>query len=152
MVVLDRLYITLYVCYFVCIVGVFVFCLFIFVVYCYSLSNWLCCFWSYFVCFCFFVFSSRRRHTICALVTGVQTCALPICHWTPEGNAMKLKMKTLPVLIAGSVALLAASVGAIYAGSHAGLSARDAALVEEGRQVFRYDTFGDEIKDRKRVV
>src|SRR3546814_5265473 len=27
-----------------------------------------------FVCF----FSSRRRHTRCALVTGVQTCALPI--------------------------------------------------------------------------
>src|SRR3546814_7827125 len=24
-------------------------------------------------------FSSRRRHTSCALVTGVQTCALPIC-------------------------------------------------------------------------
>src|SRR3546814_9192515 len=32
--------------------------------------------------FCFFFFfSSRRRHTICALVTGVQTCALPI--WRP---------------------------------------------------------------------
>src|SRR3546814_16400683 len=30
----------------------------------------------YCVCFCFF--SSRRRHTRCALVTGVQTCALPI--------------------------------------------------------------------------
>src|SRR3546814_1618229 len=29
--------------------------------------------------FCFvFFFSSRRRHTRCALVTGVQTCALPI--------------------------------------------------------------------------
>src|SRR3546814_8752033 len=27
-----------------------------------------------------FFFSSRRRHTRCALVTGVQTCALPI--WT----------------------------------------------------------------------
>src|SRR3546814_7727007 len=27
---------------------------------------------------CFF--SSRRRHTRCALVTGVQTCALPICR------------------------------------------------------------------------
>src|SRR3546814_4792300 len=26
----------------------------------------------------FFFFSSRGRHTICALVTGVQTCALPI--------------------------------------------------------------------------
>src|SRR3546814_6008782 len=29
---------------------------------------------GYFICF----FSSRRRHTRCALVTGVQTCALPI--------------------------------------------------------------------------
>src|SRR3546814_4617606 len=27
---------------------------------------------------CVFLFSSRRRHTRCALVTGVQTCALPI--------------------------------------------------------------------------
>src|SRR3546814_8777940 len=32
-----------------------------------------CVFWF----FCFFFFSSRRRHTRCALVTGVQTCALP---------------------------------------------------------------------------
>src|SRR3546814_4234822 len=29
------------------------------------------------MCYLFF-FSSRRRHTRCALVTGVQTCALPI--------------------------------------------------------------------------
>src|SRR3546814_7575074 len=29
-------------------------------------------------CCFFFFFSSRRRHTRCALVTGVQTCALPI--------------------------------------------------------------------------
>src|SRR3546814_1408153 len=28
--------------------------------------------------FCLFFFSSRRRHTRCALVTGAQTCALPI--------------------------------------------------------------------------
>src|SRR3546814_8262175 len=35
----------------------------------------LCCI-VYFLCF--FFFSSRRRHTRCALVTGVQTCALPI--------------------------------------------------------------------------
>src|SRR3546814_2904203 len=27
---------------------------------------------------CLFFFSSRRRHTRCALETGVQTCALPI--------------------------------------------------------------------------
>src|SRR3546814_3680265 len=30
-----------------------------------------------------FFFSSRRRHTRCALVTGVQTCALPI-SWHAE--------------------------------------------------------------------
>src|SRR3546814_8707383 len=33
-------------------------------------------FW--FLLFLIFFFSSRRRHTRCALVTGVQTCALPI--------------------------------------------------------------------------
>src|SRR3546814_3721551 len=37
----------------------------------------VCLFWS-FVVVVFFFFSSRRRHTRCALVTGVQTCALPI--------------------------------------------------------------------------
>src|SRR3546814_1513110 len=31
-----------------------------------------------FVLYLLFFFSSRRRHTRCALVTGVQTCALPI--------------------------------------------------------------------------
>src|SRR3546814_6615467 len=30
--------------------------------------------------FLLFFFSSRRRHTRCALVTGVQTCAFPIFH------------------------------------------------------------------------
>src|SRR3546814_10546371 len=39
-----------------------------------------------------FFFSSRRRHTRCALVTGVQTCALPIYassaggHFNPTGS------------------------------------------------------------------
>src|SRR3546814_4771264 len=32
----------------------------------------------------YFFFSSRRRHTRCALVTGVQTCALPICETDTE--------------------------------------------------------------------
>src|SRR3546814_10408996 len=32
----------------------------------------------------FFFFSSRRRHTRCALVTGVQTCALPIYNIPDE--------------------------------------------------------------------
>src|SRR3546814_6046608 len=42
------------------------------------------------VCFVFFFFSSRRRHTRCALVTGVQTCALPIsCAKAGEESAVQ---------------------------------------------------------------
>src|SRR3546814_4020323 len=40
----------------------------------FSLHNFSSCGTSLFQ----FFFSSRRRHTRCALVTGVQTCALPI--------------------------------------------------------------------------
>src|SRR3546814_6236030 len=42
-----------------------------------------------------FVLSSRRRHTRCALVTGVQTCALPISilyltrKWPPAVGGME---------------------------------------------------------------
>src|SRR3546814_4373348 len=50
----------------------------------------------------FFFFSSRRRHTRCALVTGVQTCALPILAVTtgllPAGASDREK--------AGAVAML----------------------------------------------
>src|SRR3546814_4523226 len=38
-------------------------------------------YWMSFTLFVLF-FSSRRRHTRCALVTGVQTCALPIYRYT----------------------------------------------------------------------
>src|SRR3546814_5498327 len=38
------------------------------------------------VCCWLFFFSSRRRHTRCALVTGVQTCALPISRVDWIGN------------------------------------------------------------------
>src|SRR3546814_6596480 len=41
-----------------------------------------------FRCFLFF-FSSRRRHTRCALVTGVQTCALPVSGaWIADAGAI----------------------------------------------------------------
>src|SRR3546814_7817668 len=49
---------------------------------------------------CFF-FSSRRRHTRCALVTGVQTCALPIC-----AAAIILLVMTLASQSAGALLLL----------------------------------------------
>src|SRR3546814_6698540 len=50
----------------------------------------------------FFFFSSRRRHTSCALVTGVQTCALPISpkqridlsgDWTGKGATANTHLK-----------------------------------------------------------
>src|SRR3546814_6361156 len=64
---------TLVVRYCVCSMNMCVICVFI---------------WSFLVVsffLCFFFFSSRRRHTRCALVTGVQTCALPIskCRQRP---------------------------------------------------------------------
>src|SRR3546814_1327861 len=43
---------------------------------------------------CFF-FSSRRRHTRCALVTGVQTCALPISDGVVRFSQLRL---TAPLL------------------------------------------------------
>src|SRR3546814_6124181 len=59
----------------------------------------------------FFFFSSRRRHTRCALVTGVQTCALPIYASRRRtravnqlGNRMfKQLVATKPVQPAGHV-------------------------------------------------
>src|SRR3546814_10315409 len=43
----------------------------------------------------FFFFSSRRRHTRCALVTGVQTCALPICFMRVLATRTDFDGKTL---------------------------------------------------------
>src|SRR3546814_5653364 len=54
-----------------------------------------------------FVFSSRRRHTRCALVTGVQTCALPILvvfdgpedyHARIEDPALDIDERTILVI------------------------------------------------------
>src|SRR3546814_2120279 len=39
-----------------------------------------------------FFFSSRRRHTSCALVTGVQTCALPICIQHDDRLVVQLEL------------------------------------------------------------
>src|SRR3546814_4332541 len=46
--------------------------------------------WSYSVLsLVLFFFSSRRRHTRCALVTGVQTCALPISSTSGTRPALR---------------------------------------------------------------
>src|SRR3546814_8230611 len=54
----------------------------------------------------FFFFSSRRRHTRCALVTGVQTCALPICQPGGRqpgrtGSERRFLSKPLHIAVAG---------------------------------------------------
>src|SRR3546814_14165565 len=49
-----------------------------------------------------FFFSSRRRHTSCALVTGVQTCALPIlsaflAHCREEEPEIEIRLAEVPL-------------------------------------------------------
>src|SRR3546814_4698481 len=52
---------------------------------------------------CFFFFSSRRRHTRCALVTGVQTCALPISFFRLAVIGLELA-GTLTILVGAGLA------------------------------------------------
>src|SRR3546814_2232569 len=80
----------------------------------------------------FFFFSSRRRHTRCALVTGVQTCALPIslpleweadkqmpsrwgrknpCCTAIPGVHMKSRLLVLPLALLIAMPSLAATRG-----------------------------------------
>src|SRR3546814_2842652 len=50
------------------------------------------------IVWCVFFFSSRRRHTRCALVTGVQTCALPIlASWADVEISQSLQDGYLPI-------------------------------------------------------
>src|SRR3546814_18480596 len=52
----------------------------------------------------FFFFSSRRRHTRCALVTGVQTCALPISTLNYGHNHPVLKQALMDYIAGDGVA------------------------------------------------
>src|SRR3546814_9138849 len=55
-----------------------------------------------------FFFSSRRRHTRCVLVTGVQTCALPISSGRASSSATAIQgsLATSPFLSSGIDGLL----------------------------------------------
>src|SRR3546814_1623223 len=78
--------------------------------------------------FCFFC-SSRRRHTRCALVTGVQTCALPISRFAetrlrpPPGAGKGASMSKLHDLMARGTELLG-SDHAILCGAMSWVSER----------------------------
>src|SRR3546814_3018617 len=57
--------------------------------------------WTYCVMIHIFFFSSRRRHTRCALVTGVQTCALPICEVEGLQAATEQQLAELRKVVSG---------------------------------------------------
>src|SRR3546814_6571099 len=68
-----------------------------------------------FCCYAFFFFSSRRRHTRCALVTGVQTCALPISMGSavsPLLSRLRGLLLMAPLLGAAACVCLAAAAAA----------------------------------------
>src|SRR3546814_448611 len=54
--------------------------------------------------FLFFFLSSRRRHTRCALVTGVQTCALPIYRvvWSGPREGLRYSLFSATVVVSDS--------------------------------------------------
>src|SRR3546814_3127027 len=58
--------------------------------------QWVMCF--------FFFFASRRRHTRCALVTGVQTCALPILLNILKSLVVQCDSAGVPISLCGEMA------------------------------------------------
>src|SRR3546814_4053221 len=84
--------------------------------------------------FCFF-FSSRRRHTICALVTGVQTCALPICLSPVASGSYARSRNEQASRQRSDVDTVTASVGIAYAQPSLGTLSLFATLRSEERRV-----------------
>src|SRR3546814_10311718 len=92
-------------------------------------------------------FSSRRRHTRCALVTGVQTCALPISTLPQLSGARS----TEPADLARDVMTFAGTSGAIDV---AVLDAVFRAWSPNTRRAFRSDLtiWGDWCRSEERRV
>src|SRR3546814_5232084 len=78
-----------------------------------------------------FFLSSRRRHTSCALVTGVQTCALPICR---RGDRPTHRAAGLAVVVAVAEAALEGELGDVVEGGiDAFVGAGDLERADPGR-------------------
>src|SRR3546814_7573944 len=101
-------------------------------------------FWFYFISL--FFFSSRRRHTRCALVTGVQTCALPI---SPRGVGRLSRLK--PIAWAASATSAAKALYFVEPGSPQSCTPTIAFGVSSGR-IARSSATRNSNRHRKRVV
>src|SRR3546814_7871872 len=87
-----------------------------------------------------FFFSSRRRHTRCALVTGVQTCALPILvedrglapaeHWDILGTRLK-------TVFSNNIRNNFGFLNRTHGGIDQSGPKTDKLFVQEGRKVFK---------------
>src|SRR3546814_5603938 len=86
-----------------------------------------------------FFFSSRRRHTVCSLVTGVQTCALPILLISQPDTGeqaleicdMLVRSAAIDVIVIDSVAALTprAEIEGEMGDTHVGLQRSEARRV-----------------------
>src|SRR3546814_8321238 len=105
---------------------------------------------SFYTVFCFF-FSSRRRHTRCALVTGVQTCALPICGHHLHPDLLRQLLDDVALLRAGAAEVLMAAVTRLSRPVRSSGRAVGNALEEIGKQLSFYAQVLVEVFTRVRI-
>src|SRR3546814_9582983 len=79
----------------------------------------------------FFLFSSRRLHTRCALVTGVQTCALPILTCATPAP---LPVMPASIFASATAQSIGASIPRTGAGSLGGMGTRATSTLRHGRR------------------
>src|SRR3546814_1834654 len=81
----------------------------------------------------YFFFTSRRRHTRCALVTGVQTCALPISGDLIMTDIKRTIERAIALIIGewgDHDGVIAGEAHEVLAGLRAALAAQPAASAE----------------------
>src|SRR3546814_6011536 len=97
-----------------------------------------------------FFFSSRRRHTRCALVTGVQTCALPIFRKPAAAGACACRAAlTRRSITTGKPANRKSASSAIRASKRA--SRRCAARPASGASATRSEEHTSELQSLMRI-
>src|SRR3546814_9427178 len=96
-----------------------------------------------------FFFSSRRLHTRCALVTGVQTCALPILNSTYFSDQFVESRAADQIAVAVEIAAM--QVGQGIRRSMDAIHAAGAHPAEQPRHRFQGISWPQD-KDRKSVV